>query len=192
VIFCLQCGTEKVSRRTPPGDTHERHVCDECAYVHYENPKVIAGCIPEYEGKILLCRRAIEPRRGWWTLPAGFLELGETMAEGASREALEEANAVVAIESLYTIFSVPHISQVYAFFRARLPNADFAPGEESLAVALYDEHDIPWDDIAFAAVHKTLELYFADRREGRFRTHSGDVVRTPGPDAQTHFQIHSQ
>lgn len=189
--FCPECGAAEVSHRIPAGDTHSRHVCDACGYVHYVNPKVIAGCIPVWEGQVLLCRRSIEPRRGYWTLPAGFLELGETMSEGARREALEEANARVEIGNLYALYSVPHISQVYALYSAELLDLDFSPGDESSEVALYREEDVPWDSIAFPAILKTLELYFEDRRRGRFRTHAGDIVRRPDGPVQPLYRIRS-
>lgn len=188
--FCTHCG-ERLVRQVPEGDSRLRHVCPACRHVHYVNPKVVAGAIPQWEGQILLCRRAIEPRRGGWTLPAGFLEDGETMAEGARREAIEEAHASVEIEELYALYSVPHISQVYAFFRSRLLDLDFRPGAESLEVRLYREEEIPWRELAFPAVHKTLELFFADRRQGRFRTHAGDILRHPGERFEPIFRIRS-
>ena len=172
--FCSQCGCQ-LELRVPEGDNRQRHVCSSCGAIHYQNPKVVTGCIPEWQGRVLLCRRAIAPRYGLWTLPAGFLENGETMSEGAAREALEEANAKLEVGELFAIYSVPHINQVYAFFRSRLLDPEVWPGEESLEVVLANESEIPWDDIAFPAVHKTLELYFEDRRSGRFRTHSGEA-----------------
>lgn len=189
--FCAECGASNVSHRIPEGDTHARHVCGACGFINYVNPKVIAGSIPTWEDQILLCRRAIEPRVGLWTLPAGFLEMGETMSEGAKREALEEANAHVDIGDLYALYSVPHISQVYALFVGTLSEPIFSPGDESLEVALYREEEIPWDDIAFPAIHKTLELYFEDRRTGRFRTHAGDIVRTLGEQVEPLYRIRS-
>ncbi len=164
-------------RRVPEGDTRMRDVCESCQAIHYENPKVVAGCLPSWEGRILLCRRAIEPRYGFWTLPAGFMENEETTREAAARETLEEASARVDIEGLYTLFNLPHISQVYLMFRARLRDLDFGPGTESLEVALFGEHEIPWDQIAFPAIHETLRLYFADRARGTFPFRSGDLVR---------------
>jgi len=149
--------------------------------VHYQNPKLIVGAIPEWQDKILLCRRAIEPRHGLWTLPAGFMENGETTVEAAARETLEEANAHVEIGELYSLYNVPYISQVHLLFRAKLLNLDFSPGVESLEVQLFSEQDIPWDKLAFRAVHYTLQHYFADRKEGAFRFHIGDLqppVRT--------------
>jgi ADP-ribose pyrophosphatase YjhB (NUDIX family) len=171
--FCSQCGA-LVNRRTPTGDTHERFVCDACQTIHYQNPKMIVGCIPEWEDRILLCRRAIEPRHGFWTLPAGFMELHETTAQAAAREALEEANAAIEIGDLYTLYSLPHIDQVYLIYRSRLCNLDFAPGQESLEVQLFRETEIPWTQIAFPVVTFTLQHYFADRREGRYSLHLGE------------------
>ncbi|MDA8389952.1 MAG: NUDIX hydrolase [Gammaproteobacteria bacterium] len=173
--FCGECGAVLV-RRVPEGDTRMRDVCVSCSAIHYENPKVVAGCLPSWEGRILLCRRAIEPRYGFWTLPAGFMENEETTSEAAARETLEEASARVDIEGLYTLFNLPHISQVYLMFRARLRDLDFGPGTESLEVALFDEREIPWDEIAFPAIRETLRLYFADRARGEFPFRSGDLV----------------
>lgn len=189
--FCAECGANDIHHRIPEGDTHPRDVCAGCGFINYVNPKVIAGCIPVWDNQLLLCRRAIEPRVGLWTLPAGFLEMGETMSEGAKREAFEEANAQVEIGDLYSLYSVPHISQVYAFFIGTLAEPSFSPGEESLEVALYREEDIPWDSIAFPAIHKTLQLYFEDRRNGRFRIHAGDIVRTAGEPAELLYRIRS-
>ena len=165
--YCGQCGAS-VERIIPAGDTKPRDVCSRCGHIHYENPRIIAGCLPVFEDKVLLCQRAIEPRRGKWTLPAGFLENAETIQEGAVRETLEEANARVHNLELYTLFSLPHISQVYMFYRADLSDLDFSAGEESLAVGLYGESDIPWDELSFPVVTDTLKCYFADRDNGEF------------------------
>ena len=172
--YCSHCGNPVVLR-IPEGDAILRHVCDSCQTVHYQNPKIVVGCIPAWEDKVLLCRRAIEPRHGFWTLPAGFMENGETTAQGALRETLEEANARVAIGSLYTLFNLPHISQVYMMFRGSLLDLDFKPGIESLEVALFSEQDIPWDNLAFSTIHSTLKYYFSDRRKGQFEFHFGDI-----------------
>jgi ADP-ribose pyrophosphatase YjhB (NUDIX family) len=146
-------------------------VCDSCATIHYRNPLLVVGTIPEWEGRILLCKRAIEPRLGLWTLPAGFLENGETIESGALRETAEEAGARVEIGALYTVISLPDINQVYMMFRARLLNLDFGPGPESLEVALFTEDDIPWGDIAFRTIARTLRNYFLDRKLGAFPLH---------------------
>lgn len=177
--FCSECGAP-VAQHIPSGDNRPRFVCAACHTIHYQNPKVVAGCIPEWEGKILLCKRAIEPRYGLWTLPAGFMENDETTIEAAMRETWEEAAAPVYIDSLYALFNLPHINQVYVMFRGRLKRLEFAPGSESLEVALYAEADIPWDDLAFPVVRETLKLYFADRRAGTFRQHLGDITRIDG------------
>lgn len=177
--FCSECGT-LLEQRIPAGDNRMRDVCPHCHVVHYQNPKVVAGCIPVWQDKILLCRRAIEPRHGLWTLPAGFMENDETTLQAAMRETLEEASARVEIEGLYALFNLPHINQVYVMFRARLLDLNFGPGSESLEVELFEENKIPWDDMAFAVVRETLNLYFADRRAGKFRQHLGDIVRTHG------------
>ena len=177
--YCSQCGTP-VEMRIPAGEHLPRHVCPACGAIHYQNPKVVVGTIPEWEGKVLLCRRAIEPRYGLWTLPAGFLENDETTIEGAARETLEEASARVEVASLYALFNLPHVNQIYVMFRARLLEARYGPGPESLEVALYDESEIPWDQLAFPVIHQTLQLYFADHRRGEFGTHTGDIVRIAG------------
>jgi len=178
--YCSSCGGI-LELRVPPGDSRERHVCTRCGEIHYQNPKLVTGCIPEHEdGRILLCRRAIEPRHGLWTLPAGFMENGESCQEGAARETLEEANARVEILQLYTTFNLPHIDQVYLLFRGRLADARFSPGEESLEVALFREEEIPWEELAFAVVRETLRLYFEDRRRGLYVPRVGDIHWRPG------------
>lgn len=162
--FCSHCGSP-VTQRIPDGDNRPRFVCGECQTIHYQNPRVVAGCLPVWGDQVLLCRRAIDPRRGYWTLPAGFMENGETTAEAAMRETLEEACARVRDLKLYTLFDLPHISQVYLFFRAELIDLDFAAGDESLEVRLFHERDIPWSELAFPTVGRTLECFFADRVE---------------------------
>ena len=177
--YCSHCGNPVVLR-IPEGDTLPRYVCDSCQTIHYQNPKIVVGCIPEWEDKVLLCRRAIEPRYGFWTLPAGFMENAETTAQGAIRETLEEANARVEIGNLYTLFNLPHISQVYMMFRGSLLDLEFKPGIESLEVALFSEQDIPWDELAFTTIRDTLKHYFADRQSGRYDFHFGDILPTEG------------
>lgn len=174
--FCSECGAP-VERRIPDGDNRERDVCAACATVFYSNPKMVVGCLPEWEDKILLCRRAIEPQYGKWTLPAGFMENHETTEQGALRETMEEAGASVEALHLYTLCNLPHISQVYLMFRARLLNLDFAPGEESLEVRLFAEQDIPWDQIAFRTIEYTLRQYFNDRKTGAFPLRIADIPR---------------
>ena len=172
--FCSHCGNTLVVR-IPEGDHLPRHICGSCGTVHYQNPKMVVGCIPEWEDKILLCRRAIEPRYGLWTLPAGFMENGETTLEGAARETWEEAGARIEMGSLYTLFNLPHINQVYLMFRARLLDLNYQSGIESLETKLFTEAEIPWDEIAFRTVRATLELYFKDRQRGEFEFHFGDI-----------------
>lgn len=169
--FCSSCGAT-VSFRIPPDDNRERFVCDSCQTVHYQNPRMVVGTIPVWGDQILLCRRAIEPRYGYWTLPAGFMENGETVAEGSRRETTEEAGATIELQGLYTMIDVPFIEQVHIFFRARLLNLDFDPGPESLEVKLFRADEIPWQDLAFRTVAKTLKLYLQDRETGDFPVHN--------------------
>jgi ADP-ribose pyrophosphatase YjhB (NUDIX family) len=164
--FCNQCGA-RVEFRIPPGDHLPRHVCDSCGTIHYQNPRLIVGCVPEYEGKILLCRRAIEPRRGFWTVPAGFMENGETLQQAAARETREEALAEVEIGSLLSVVHVIHAQQVHVFFRATMREPKFGAGIESLEAMLVDAKDIPWSDIAFPSTDYTLHRYLEDRAAGR-------------------------
>lgn len=173
--YCNLCGAV-VSLRIPPGDNLPRHICDTCQTVHYQNPKMVVGCIPEWQDTILLCRRAIEPRYGLWTLPAGFMENGETTTQAAARETREEANAEVEIGELYSLYSLPHINQVYLIFRSRLLKPEYSPGVESLETRLFNEADIPWESLAFPVVRQTLEDFFGDRRAGTFRLHQGEVT----------------
>ncbi len=168
--FCSHCG-QPVTVLVPEGDQRPRHVCTACGRIHYQNPRIVAGCVPEHEGRILLCRRAIEPRRGYWTIPAGFMENGETTQDAARRESLEEALADVEIGSLLAVVHVLHADQVHVMFRARLPRPEFGAGDESLEVMLCQEADIPWHDIAFRSVDYALRRYLEDRREGLDRHH---------------------
>lgn len=189
--FCSNCGAP-VTVAVPDGDSRPRHVCPVCGSIHYQNPKVVVGCIPEWEDRILLCRRAIEPRYGLWTLPAGFMENGETLQQGAARETLEEANARVDVGALYSLFNLPHISQVYALFRSRLLDLDFGPGHESLEVVLMREDEIPWEDLAFPVIHESLRLYFRDRARGHFPLRCGDIERIDGPERRFRTRIHGE
>lgn len=173
--YCSDCGSE-VSLKMPEGDSRERHVCDDCGTVHYINPRIIAGTLPVYDNKILLCRRAIEPRKGFWTLPAGFMENGETTEQAAARETIEEAEAKVDIHGLYTVFNLPHISQVYLFFRADVVGGKFGVGLESLEVGLFSEEDIPWNELAFPTIHRTLKFYFEDRKKNEFPIRVEDIT----------------
>ena len=165
--FCPHCGA-RVTLQVPHGDDRLRHMCAACGRIHYENPKVVVGCIPEWEDKILLCRRDIEPRKGKWTLPAGYLENGETVTQGACRETLEEAGAVVTELQPYLLFDILYVNQIYLMFRARMQNPDFKITAESAEVVLMRREEIPWDAIAFMAIESTLRHYFADRDTGHF------------------------
>ncbi|TCK19178.1 ADP-ribose pyrophosphatase YjhB (NUDIX family) [Thiogranum longum] len=177
--FCSNCG-ESVVLRIPEGDNRERFVCDNCHTIHYQNPNIVAGCIPEWEGRILLCKRAIEPRYGLWTLPAGFMENGETTEQAAMRETHEEAGANVEITSLYGLFSIPHISQVYMLYHGFLVNGAYEAGCESLECRLFNEQDIPWDKLAFPVVRETLQRFFADRKHGKdLPLQRGEIIKHP-------------
>nr|VFJ88136.1 MAG: ADP-ribose pyrophosphatase YjhB, NUDIX family [Candidatus Kentron sp. LFY] len=172
--YCGNCGAP-LSIRVLAHDDRARHVCDACDTVHYVNPKIVAGCIPESGNRILLCRRAIEPRYGFWTLPAGFMEIGETTVEAAMRETWEEAGTTVDVDSLFAVFSIPHISQVYMIFRAALSRDEYYPGPESLEVALFREEEIPWSRLAFPVISRTLQCYFSDKHNGIFQVHLEDI-----------------
>ena len=183
VRFCSVCGSDRIEHRIPDGDNMPRNICAACGTIHYQNPKVVVGCLPEWDDQVLLCKRAIEPRLGWWTLPAGFLENGETVVAGAVRETLEEASARVDIGNLYTMISLPQISQVYMVFRAQLLDLDFGPGPESLEVRLFREDEIPWEEMAFRTIGRTLRNYFLDRKLGAFPTRVSVLERrAPRPD----------
>ncbi|MBL8398907.1 MAG: NUDIX hydrolase [Candidatus Accumulibacter sp.] len=174
--FCSACG-KPVSMAIPVGDHLPRHICSSCGMVHYLNPKLVVGCIADWQERILLCRRSIEPRYGLWTLPAGFMENGETTCEAAQRETSEEACARVEIGSLFAVVNIPHISQVHLFYRARLLGTDFAAGIETLETVLFAEEDIPWQSLAFQSVAFCLQAYFADRKKGVFTFHE-HVIQT--------------
>ncbi|MGI1678650.1 MAG: NUDIX hydrolase [Cellvibrionaceae bacterium] len=176
--FCSNCGND-IERKIPEGDDRERHVCGNCDTIHYQNPRIITGCLPVYEDKVLLCKRAIEPRYGHWTLPAGFMENGETIQEGALRESWEEAKASIDVDSLYTMFNLPHINQVYFFYRGTLSNLEFGAGIESIDVQLFTEETIPWDELAFPVIKKTLEHYFNDRKTNDFPMRTEDLHYKP-------------
>jgi ADP-ribose pyrophosphatase YjhB (NUDIX family) len=172
--FCATCGSP-VIQRVPPGDSLPRHVCDACGDIHYQNPKLVVGTIPEWEGRLLLCRRAIEPRYGYWTLPAGFMENAESTGEAALRETLEEAGASIELLEPFSMISVPYVNQVHLFYRARVLDLKFDPGPESLEVALREEAEVPWKEIAFRTVGLTLKHWFADRARGSFGFHAEDL-----------------
>jgi ADP-ribose pyrophosphatase YjhB (NUDIX family) len=182
--FCSDCA-HPISRLIPQDDTRERFVCTECGVVHYQNPKMVVGSIPIWEEQgqvqILLCRRAIEPRLGYWTLPAGFMENNETTMDAASRETEEEAGARIQLHGLFSLLNVPHVHQVHLFYRATLLDLNYAAGVESLEVKLFTEADIPWDEIAFPTVTHTLRFLFADlalvKQGGSFGFHSHDILK---------------
>lgn len=169
--FCSNCGNQ-VTQQIPDGDNRLRFVCHHCNTIHYQNPLVIVGVLPQYKEQILLCKRAIEPQKGRWTLPAGFLENDESTLDGALRECNEEANAKVVDSELYALYDIPYINQVYVFYRATLANKEFGPSSESSEVALFNEEDIPWDELAFPVVRAILKRYLSDRKNNRF-----EVVR---------------
>jgi len=174
--FCSNCGT-RVVLKVPEGDFLPRHVCEHCGTIHYQNPRLVVGSVTEWEGRVLLCRRAIEPRSGFWTLPAGFMENLETLEGCAQREAQEEALADIETGSLLSIINVPHASQVHVFYRARLVEGRFGIGHESLDAALYEEAEVPWPELAFPSVEFTLKCYFEDRAHGREGAHVTTVER---------------
>lgn len=177
--FCSTCGAS-VSLRIPEGDNRERWVCTDCQTIHYQNPKIVAGSIPEWNGRVLLCRRAIEPRYGLWTLPAGFMENGETTEQAAMRETWEEARARIEIVNLYSLFSIPHINQVYMLFRGELIDGSYEPGHESLECRLFDTDALPWEQLAFPVVEETLKCYVDDKRKGNgFPLQRGEITRHP-------------
>ncbi len=179
VKYCCQCGA-RVALRIPPGDNLPRYVCDVCGSIHYQNPKIVAGCVAVWQERILLCRRAIEPRYGLWTLPAGFMENGETTHQAAARETLEEACAQVINLTLYGLFNLPHINQVYIMFRGELSTPGVSAGPGSLEVALFTEEELPWRALAFPVVRETLRLFCQDRRTDRYPVRVGDILL--GPD----------
>lgn len=180
--FCSQCGKSVVTE-IPEGDNRERSVCKHCNLVHYENPKIIAGCLLTWEGKVLLCKRAIEPRYGYWTLPAGFMENHETTQDGAAREAYEEACAQTENLRLFAVYNLPRISQVYLMYKGQLQGGHCSVGEESLEVGLFSEAQIPWDELAFPVVTETLNRYFEAPDAVRQVLHA-DIVSRPGGELE--------
>ena len=191
--FCSECASP-VSLLIPAGDNRPRYVCESCSTIHYQNPKMVLGTIPVWERdgelKVLLCKRAIEPRHGYWTLPAGFMENDETTAEAAMRETHEEAGANIELGKLFSLLNVSRVHQVHMFYLATLLDLDFAPGEESLDVQMFSEAEIPWDDLAFPTIRTTLELFFADRARMRENTstgygfHAQDITRAMRSDTE--------
>ncbi len=169
--FCSQCGSKQIFFTVPAGDNRERHVCQDCDVIFYENPRIICGCIATFEDKVLLCKRAIEPKYGLWTLPAGFMENQETTEEAAIRETLEETTNHVTVSNLYTVLNVPEINQVYFFFRADIKTPSFEPTSESSEVKLFTEDEIPWSQLAFGSVTHTLTQFFQDRQNAHYPIH---------------------
>jgi ADP-ribose pyrophosphatase YjhB (NUDIX family) len=186
--FCSECA-HPVELAVPAGDNRPRYVCANCSTIHYQNPKMVIGSIPVWEQdselQVLLCKRAIEPRYGYWTLPAGFMENNETTADAALRETQEEAGANIALGKLFSLLNVSHVHQVHMFYLASLRDLQFAPGEESLDVKMFTEAEIPWDDLAFPTIRKTLELFFADLKKVRegasYGFHEHDITRPMRP-----------
>lgn len=176
VKFCRNCGTAVEDRVPDDGDTKIRAVCPSCKTIHYENPLNVVGTVPIWGNKVLLCKRNIEPRFGKWTLPAGFLEIGESLAEGAARETHEEAGAEFEIEELFSIMNVPRVGQVHIFYKARLLSDVFNPGFETIEAKLFEEHEIPWDELAFKTVKETLAFYFQDRQQGKYQLHQSVIA----------------
>jgi ADP-ribose pyrophosphatase YjhB (NUDIX family) len=174
IQHCRVCGG-KTEYRVPPEDNRERATCTACGEIHYENPLNVVGTVPVWGEQVLLCRRNIEPRHGFWTLPAGFMELGETTAEGALRETIEEAGAKVKMQGLFTVLNVVRVGQVHLFYRAQMLDTTLAPGPETIEARLFREDEVPWDELAFRTVRQTLELFFEDRRRGSFGVHTQDI-----------------
>ncbi|HMO47580.1 MAG TPA: NUDIX hydrolase [Rubrivivax sp.] len=174
IKHCRSCGAA-TQYLVPAGDNRERAVCSACGEIHYENPLNVVGTVPVWGDQLLLCRRNIEPRYGLWTLPAGFMELGETTAEGAVRETEEEAGARIELQELFSLLNVARVGQVHLFYRARLLDTRFDPGPETIEAQLFREHEIPWEQLAFRTVRETLQCYFADLEAGRFQLHVADI-----------------
>ncbi len=174
--FCSECG-KSVVHRIPEGDNLPRYICEHCDIIHYQNPKLVVGCLPVWKDQILLCKRAIEPCYGLWTLPAGFMENQESLEQAALRESDEEANANLEIENLYSIISLPHINQIYVLYRAKLLDLDFYAGPESLDVQLFSEEDIPWEQLAFKTIENTLRRFFEDRKQNDFSVYTSVISR---------------
>lgn len=177
INYCSQCGAKDVRLRVPDGDSRARFICASCHFIHYQNPNIVAGCLVTHGDKILICKRAIEPRKGMWTLPAGFMENHETVEQAAARETWEEARAEIKIHGLFTLLNLPHINQVYMIYRGDLVGSDFGPGPESSEVRLIDTEDIPWEELAFPTIRETLKLYIEDLEHGQLRFHCGDIIR---------------
>tara|TARA_B100001063_G_scaffold68952_2_gene63052 strand:- start:548 stop:1081 length:534 start_codon:yes stop_codon:yes gene_type:complete len=174
--YCPNCSA-KVSLKIPEGDNRERYVCDSCNTIHYSNPNVVVGTLPAFEDKILLCKRAIEPRVGLWTVPAGFLENGESLLQGAWRETKEETQADVDMKDILTIFNIPQINQIYVIYRADIEDNSFGPTSESLDVQLFSYDEVPWEELAFPFVPKTINHYYECLKTKKFNLHTEDIIR---------------
>ena len=175
--YCSECGSDSLVRRLPEGDTKERTICDSCHHIFYHNPKIVTGCILEWQGKILLCKRAIEPRINFWTVPAGFLENGEAVIEAAAREAAEEACAKCENLVMHSFYNIRYVNQVYILYRGYLKDGHYGVGAESNAAMLCTEADIPWPEIAFPVIEDALKLYFEDRKQREYKYHEGDIYK---------------
>jgi len=183
--FCIQCGSP-ANEQIPEGDNRVRRVCSACDFIHYENPKNVVGCLLEWQGKILLCKRGIEPRQGYWTLPAGFMENGESTIDGAAREAYEEATAECEELRLFAVYNLPRISQVYMMFFGELKNGFAKANEETLEVGLFDQSDIPWRELAFPVITEALTRYFEMREQRDRRVYCADIFSRPGAPVEIH------
>lgn len=177
--YCSQCGSDKLHFNIPQGDNRPRYWCPDCGAIHYQNPRIVVGTLPVWADRILLCKRAIHPREGFWTLPAGYMENGETLQEGAARETWEEACATVNVKDLYTVFNLPHIYQVYAFFLGEMVDGNYAVGDESSDVGLFLPEEIPWDQLAFPTINRTLKFYLEDKQTGNYPVRVQDIAPLP-------------
>ena len=175
IKFCRACGSAVLYRLPDDGDTKQRAVCTACNLVHYENPLNVVGTVPHFGERVLLCKRNIEPRKGKWTLPAGFMELGESTSEGAARETIEEAGALFIMGELLTVMSVPRVGQVHLYYLAELTSDQFNPGFETQEARLFLKSEIPWEELAFRTVQETLKHYFEDRQTGVFKVHAFNI-----------------
>ncbi|WP_067033589.1 NUDIX hydrolase [Marinomonas gallaica] len=173
--FCPKCG-HQVNMEIPEGDNRKRAICPNCEFIDYDNPRMITGTLPLFQGKVLLCKRNIEPRKGYWTLPAGFMENSETTLEGALRETLEESGSVAIAKQPFSMISIPHVNQVHIYYLAELQKADFHPTSESSEVELFELADIPWDEMAFSSVTKTLEFFIEDHKSGQYGFHEDNII----------------
>ncbi len=175
--FCSECGSSTIRLKTPKEDNRPRHICEECKAIFYQNPKIVAGCILEWDDKVLLCKRSIEPKLGYWTIPAGFMEKSESVSEAAARESWEEAFARSEALELHSIYTLKYVDQVYMVYRGVLKDGKAKANSETSLTMLCDKQDIPWNGIAFPVVKRSLELYFEDCNQGCFHLHQGEIIR---------------